>query len=149
MSNVDQIKPVDWAKEHGVKSDFVMKLLRDNGVKVLTQVSKVNAAEFEKIEEAVAAEKAKMDARSKNLKKPAASDAGAAAPAEKKKTASLTTTKNGVKVSLKRATTKKADDTKTTAKATVKTAAKPAAAKPAAEAPKAPEAPADEAPAEE
>ena len=142
MSNVDQIKPVDWAKEHGVKSDFVMKLLRDNGVKVLTQVSKVNAAEFEKIEEAVAAEKAKMDARSKNLKKPAASDAGAAAPAEKKKTASLTTTKNGVKVSLKRATTKKADDTKTTAKATVKTAAKPAAAKPAAEAPKAPETPA-------
>ena len=141
MSNVDQIKPVDWAKEHGVKSDFVMKLLRDNGVKVLTQVSKVNAAEFEKIEEAVAAEKAKMDARSKNLKKPAASEAGEA-PAEKKKTASTTTTKNGVKVSLKRATTKKADDTKTTAKATVKTAAKPAAAKPAAEAPKAPETPA-------
>ena len=67
MSNLEQIKPVDWAKEHGVKSDFVMKLLRDNGVKVLTQVSKVNAAEFEKIEEAVAAEKAKMDARSKNL----------------------------------------------------------------------------------
>ena len=141
MSNVDQIKPVDWAKEHGVKSDFVMKLLRDNGVKVLTQVSKVNAAEFEKIEEAVAAEKAKMDARSKNLKKPAASDASAA-PAEKKKTASLTTTKNGVKVSLKRATTKKTDETKTTAKATVKAVAKPAAAKPAAEAPKAPEAPA-------
>ena len=51
MSNLEQIKPVDWAKEHGVKSDFVMKLLRDNGVKVLTQVSKVNAAEFEKIEE--------------------------------------------------------------------------------------------------
>ena len=121
MSNLEQIKPVDWAKEHGVKSDFVMKLLRDNGVKVLTQVSKVNAAEFEKIEEAVAAEKAKMDARSKNLKKPAASEAGEA-PAEKKKTASTTTTKNGVKVSLKRAT-KKTDD------------AKPADAKPATPAP--------------
>jgi translation initiation factor IF-2 len=134
MSNLEQIKPVDWAKEHGVKSDFVMKLLRDNGVKVLTQVSKVNAAEFEKIEEAVAAEKAKMDARSKNLKKPAASEAGEA-PAEKKKTASTTTTKNGVKVSLKRATKKtdeaKPADAKPAAKATVKSAAKPAAAKPA------------------
>lgn len=129
MSNLEQIKPVDWAKEHGVKSDFVMKLLRDNGVKVLTQVSKVNAAEFEKIEEAVAAEKAKMDARSKNLKKPAASEAGEA-PAEKKKTASTTTTRNGVKVSLKRAT-KKTDEAKPAAKATVKPAAKPAAAKPA------------------
>ena len=134
MSNLEQIKPVDWAKEHGVKSDFVMKLLRDNGVKVLTQVSKVNAAEFEKIEEAVAAEKAKMDARSKNLKKPAASEAGEA-PAEKKKTASTTTTKNGVKVSLKRATKKTDDakpaDAKPAAKATVKSAAKPAVAKPA------------------
>ena len=129
MSNLEQIKPVDWAKEHGVKSDFVMKLLRDNGVKVLTQVSKVNAAEFEKIEEAVAAEKAKMDARSKNLKKPAASEAGEA-PAEKKKTSSTTTTKNGVKVSLKRAT-KKTDEAKPAAKATVKSAAKTAAAKPA------------------
>ena len=49
-SNLEQIKPVDWAREHGVKSDFVMKLLRDNGVNVLTQVSKVPAAEFEKIE---------------------------------------------------------------------------------------------------
>ena len=56
MSIEEQIKPVDWAKEHGVKSDFVVKLLRDNGVKVLTQVSKVNASEFEKIEAAVADE---------------------------------------------------------------------------------------------
>ena len=84
MSNVDQIKPVDWAKEHGVKSDFVMKLLRDNGVKVLTQVSKVNAEKKKKIEEAVAAEKAKMDGGSKNHRKPAASDAGAAEGGEKK-----------------------------------------------------------------
>ncbi len=129
MSNLDQIKPVDWAKEHGVKSDFVMKLLRDNGVKVLTQVSKVNAAEFEKIEEAVAAEKAKQDARSKNLKKSASSESGEA-PVEKKKAASTTTTKNGVKVSLKKAT-KKTDEAKPAAKATVKPAAKPAAAKPA------------------
>ncbi len=129
MSNLDQIKPVDWAKEHGVKSELVMKLLRDNGVKVLTQVSKVNASDFEKIEEAVAAEKAKQDARSKNLKKSASSESGEA-PVEKKKAASTTTTKNGVKVSLKKAT-KKTDEAKPAAKATVKPAAKPAAAKPA------------------
>lgn len=63
----EQIKPVDWAKEHGVKSDFVMKLLRNNGVKVLPQVSKVNTSEFEKIEEAVAAEKKNQKTCSKNL----------------------------------------------------------------------------------
>ncbi|WP_290743945.1 translation initiation factor IF-2 [Fibrobacter sp. UBA4309] len=144
MSNLEQIKPIDWAKEHGVKSDFVMKLLRDNGVKVLTQVSKVNAAEFEKIEEAVAAEKAKMEARSKNLKKTTASESGEA-PSEKKKTASLTTTKNGVKVSLKRSSAKKTDEAKPATKATVKTSAKAsaksaAAAAPVEAAPAAPEA---------
>lgn len=64
----NQIKPVDWAKEHGVKADFVMKLLRDNGVKVLTQVSKVDASEFEKIERAVAEEKRKQEARSQNFR---------------------------------------------------------------------------------
>ncbi|MCQ2054464.1 MAG: translation initiation factor IF-2 [Fibrobacter sp.] len=133
MSNLDQIKPADWAKEHGVKSDFVMKLLRDNGVKVLTQVSKVNAAEFEKIEEAVAVEKAKQDARSKNLKKTTSAEAEAA-PVEKKKTASSTTIKNGVKVSIKRAAPKK--ESTDEAKPKAKVEAKPAAAK-SAEAPKA------------
>ncbi len=130
MSDLEQIKPMDWAKEHGVKSDFVMKLLRDNGVKVLTQVSKVNASEFEKIEEAVAAEKAKQDARSKNLKKSTASESDSA-NADKKKTTS-TTTKNGVKVSLKKAA-KKDDESKPAAKA--KTAPAKPVAKPAETAP--------------
>ena len=136
MSTEEQIKPLDWAKEHGVKIDSVMKLLRDNGVKVLTQVSKVNASEFEKIEAAVAEEKKKQDARTKNLnqKKASSSDADADAPAEGKKSAT-TTMKDGVKVSLKKRATKKegtakATSTKaTTAKATVtaKSAAKPEA----------------------
>ena len=64
----EQIKPVDWAKEHGVSSDFVVKLLRNNGVKVLTQVSKVNASEFKKIEAAVIAEKQKDDIQNSQQK---------------------------------------------------------------------------------
>ena len=133
MSIEEQIKPIDWAKEHGVKSDFVMKLLRDNGVKVLTQVSKVNVSEFEKIEAAVAEEKKKQEARAKNLKKSTSSDA-AAAPAEKPKSTTSTTTKNGVKVSLKRSTVKKP--------AAPKAAAPKAAAPAAPAAPVAPAAPA-------
>ena len=93
MSIEEQIKPVDWAKEHGVKSDFVVKLLRDNGVKVLTQVSKVNASEFEKIEAAVADEKKKQEARTKNLKKNTSSDAESST--EKKKSTTTSTTKDG------------------------------------------------------
>ena len=142
MSIEEQIKPVDWAKEHGVKSDFVMKLLRDNGVKVLTQVSKVNASEFEKIESAVADEKKKQEARSKNLKKTASSDTGSA-PAEKAKSTTSTTTKNGVKVSLKKAAVKKDPATKV-AKPAAPKPPKPAAEKPAAPAPKPETAPAAE-----
>ena len=138
MSIEEQIKPVDWAKEHGVKSDFVVKLLRDNGVKVLTQVSKVNASEFEKIEAAVADEKKKQEARTKNLKKNTSSDAESST--EKKKSTTTSTTKDGVKISLKKATT--------TRKATAKPAAPKAAAKPAAtEAPAAAPASAPAAPA--
>ena len=138
MSIEEQIKPVDWAKEHGVKSELVMKLLRDNGVKVLTQVSKVNASDFEKIEAAVAEEKKKQDARSKNLKKASSSDAESST--EKKKSTTTSTTKDGVKISLKKATTTK--------KATAKPAATKAAAKPAAtEAPAAAPASAPAAPA--
>ncbi|MBO4436597.1 MAG: translation initiation factor IF-2 [Fibrobacter sp.] len=122
MSIEEQIKPIDWAKDHGVKSELVMKLLRDNGVKVLTQVSKVNASEFEKIEAAVAEEKKKQDARSKNLKKASSSDAESST--EKKKSTTTSTMKDGVKISLKKATTTK--------KATTKPAATKAAAKPAA-----------------
>jgi len=139
MSTEEQIKPLDWAKEHGVKIDSVMKLLRDNGVKVLTQVSKVNASEFEKIEAAVAEEKKKQDARTKNLnqKKASSSDADADAPAEGKKSAT-TTMKDGVKVSLKKRATKKEGTAKATStKAT--TAKATATAKPAAK----PEAPAE------
>ena len=128
MSIEEQYKPKEWAEEHGVKSEFVMKLLRENGVKVLTQVSKVNASEFEKIEAAVAEEKKKQDARAKNLKKSTSSDASAEKPAEKAKSTTSTTTKNGVKVSLKRSTKKDAS----------KSAAKPAPAKPAAAAAAAP-----------
>ena len=144
MSIEEQIKPIDWAKEHGVKSELVMKFLRENGVKVLTQVSKVNASEFEKIEATVAEEKKKQDARAKNLKKSASSDASAEKPAEKSKSTTSTTTKNGVKVSLKRSTVKK----DTTKAATVKVT-KPVAEKPAAkvEAPVTPAAPAAAAPA--
>ena len=142
MSIEEQIKPVDWAKEHGVKSDFVMKLLRDNGVKVLTQVSKVNASEFEKIESAVADEKKKQEARSKNLKKTASSDTGSA-PAEKAKSTTSTTTKNGVKVSLKKAAVKKDPATKV-AKPAAPKPPKPVAEKPAAPAPKPETAPAAE-----
>ncbi len=141
MSNEEQIKPADWAKEHGVKSEFVVKLLRDNGVKVLTQVSKVNASEFEKIEEAVAVEKAKQDARSKNLKKASASESEGSTE-KKKSPAAAALTRNGVKVSLKKAAVKKSEDVKAEAKPAVKTAVKPAAeVKPAvADAPAAPKA---------
>ena len=125
MSNEELMKPKDWAEEHGVKSDIVMKLLRDNGVKVLTQVSKVSAADFAKIEDAVAAEKAKQEARSKNLKKAPASESDASA--EKKKSSSSSTTKAGIKVSLKKAPAKKVDG-EGSAKTVTKTA-KPVAPK--------------------
>jgi translation initiation factor IF-2 len=139
MNIEEQIKPVDWAKEHGVKSDFVVKLLRDNGVRVLTQVSKVNASEFEKIEAAVAEEKKKLDSRSKNLAQKKASSSDTDTSADDKKSAS-TTTKNGVKIRLKKATTKAkpAADKPTATKASKAGAADgeapkaPAAKKPAA-----------------
>ena len=88
MANEEQIKPVDWAKEHGVKSDLVIKLLRENGVKVLTQVSKVNASEYEKIEAAVDAERLKAEARSKNLKKASTAETSNASSDKKKESSS-------------------------------------------------------------
>ena len=88
MANEEQIKPVDWAKEHGVKSDLVIKLLRENGVKVLTQVSKVNASEYEKIEAAVDAERQKAEARSKNLKKASTAETSNASSDKKKESSS-------------------------------------------------------------
>ena len=69
MANEDQIKPVDWAESHGIKVDVVMKLLRDAGVTVRTHMSKVDAADYEKIEVAAESERQKAEARNKNLKK--------------------------------------------------------------------------------
>ena len=103
MTNDSQMKPKDWADAHGLKVDVVMKLLRDAGVAVRTHMSKLDMADFEKIEEAAAAEKQKQDARNKNLKRPTASesDSSASAPAKKKET-SVATNKLGLKVSLKK-----------------------------------------------
>ena len=42
----EMIKPIDWAAQHGVKVDSVMKLLRDAGVPVRTHVSKVPVSAF-------------------------------------------------------------------------------------------------------
>ena len=125
MANEEQIKPVDWAKEHGVKSDLVMKLLRDNGVKVLTQVSKVNASEYEKIESAVEAERQKAEARNKNLKKASSAETSNASSDKKKESASAGDGKL-LKAKLIRTTTKK------TAKPATAAPAAPAAAAPAA-----------------
>ena len=130
MSMEEQIKPSDWASEHGLKVDVVMKLLRDAGVTVRTQVSKVAASDYEKIEEAAAVEKQKQDSRSKNLKNASASDSQESAPKKKSATETVTV-KNGVTIRRIKATAKP------------KAAAdKPAATKPkAAEAPKAVETP--------
>ena len=140
MAIEDQIKPVDWAESHGVKVDVVMKLLRDAGVTVRTHMSKVDAADYEKIEAAAESERQKAEARNKNLKKATPSDASSGSSAKKKESA---TAGNGkLKVTLikgKKATAKPATP-----------AAKPAPAKPApkAEAPAAtPSTPKVEAPA--
>ncbi len=139
----DQIKPTDWAQEHGLKVDVVMKLLRDAGVTVRTQVSKVAASDYEKIEEAAAVEKQKQDSRSKNLKSASSSESQESTPKKKSATETVTV-KNGVTIRRIKATKPKATTEKPAA-----TKAK-AAAK-AEEAPKAPEvaaAPSPVAPAE-
>ncbi|WP_254794307.1 translation initiation factor IF-2 [Fibrobacter sp. UWB12] len=134
------MKPKDWADAHGLKVDVVMKLLRDAGVAVRTHMSKLDMADFEKIEEAAAAEKQKQDARNKNLKRPTASesDSSASAPAKKKET-SVATNKLGLKVSLKKGPGARKDAPKAVAKQDPKSPiakpAAPAAVKPAAPAP--------------
>ena len=145
MTNESQMKPKDWADAHGLKVDVVMKLLRDAGVAVRTHMSKLDMADFEKIEEAAAAEKQKQDARNKNLKKASTSesDSSASAPAKKKET-SVATNKLGLKVSLKKGPGARKEAPKAVAKQDPKSpVAKPAApaVKPAAPAP-APAAPA-------
>ena len=144
MSMDEQIKPMDWANTHGLKVDVVMKLLRDAGVTVRTHMSKLDASDYAKIEDAAAAEKQKQDSRSKNLKKTATSDSQSAG-SEKKKSASETANKLGIKVNLKKAPAKKEGEAKP--KAAAKPAAKPAAPKPAAEVKKDPVAPKVETPA--
>ena len=140
MTNESQMKPKDWADAHGLKVDVVMKLLRDAGVAVRTHMSKLDMADFEKIEEAAAAEKQKQDARNKNLKRPTASesDSSASAPPTKKET-SVATNKLGLKVSLKKGPGARKDAPKAVAKQDPKSPvakpAAPAAVKPAAPAP--------------
>ena len=143
MTNDSQMKPKDWADAHGLKVDVVMKLLRDAGVAVRTHMSKLDMADFEKIEEAAAAEKQKQDARNKNLKKASTSesDSSASAPAKKKET-SVATNKLGLKVSLKKGPGARKEPPKAVAKqdpkSPVSKPAAPAAVKPAAPAQPAP-----------
>ena len=140
MTNESQMKPKDWADAHGLKVDVVMKLLRDAGVAVRTHMSKLDMADFAKIEDAAAAEKQKQDARNKNLKRPATSesDSSASAPAKKKET-SVATNRLGLKVSLKKGPGPRKEAPKPAAKQDVKPSvaktAAPAAVKPAAPAP--------------
>ncbi len=140
MTNESQMKPKDWADAHGLKVDVVMKLLRDAGVAVRTHMSKLDMADFAKIEDAAAAEKQKQDARNKNLKRPTASesDSSASAPAKKKET-SVATNRLGLKVSLKKGPGPRKEAPKPAAKQDVKPQvakpAAPAAVKPAAPAP--------------
>ena len=152
MTNESQMKPKDWADAHGLKVDVVMKLLRDAGVAVRTHMSKLDMADFAKIEDAAAAEKQKQDARNKNLKRPTASesDSSASAPAKKKET-SVATNRLGLKVSLKKGPGPRKEAPKPAAKPELKSpVAKPAApatVKPAAPAQVAPK-PAAPAPAQ-
>ena len=140
MTNESQMKPKDWADAHGLKVDVVMKLLRDAGVAVRTHMSKLDMADFAKIEDAAAAEKQKQDARNKNLKRPTASesDSSASAPAKKKET-SVATNRLGLKVSLKKGPGPRKEAPKPAAKPELKSPvakpAAPAAVKPAAPAP--------------
>ena len=52
MSNEEKIKPSQWAKDKGLPTDVVLKLLRANGVEVKTGFSPVPVSEFATIEPA-------------------------------------------------------------------------------------------------
>ena len=124
MAIEEQIKPADWAESHGVKVDVVMKLLRDAGVTVRTHMSKVAAADYEKIEAAAEAERQKAESRNKNLKKAASAETSSASQDKKKESS---TSGNGKF----KATLIKGKKPAKPAAATVKPAT-PAAVKPAA-----------------
>ena len=93
----EQVKPVDFAKEHEIKTDTVMQLLRDAGVKVLAQVSKLSASEYAKIMGKVEEEKQK--ARKQSL-------AGNRQASPQRGSIATKTLNDGVKVTLKKRNTK-------------------------------------------
>ena len=97
----NQMKPKDWADAHGLKVDVVMKLLRNAGVAVRTHMSKLDMAEFAKIEDAAEIEKQKRDVNSNDFKRPTAFESDSSAPA-KKKDMLVATNRLGLKVSLKK-----------------------------------------------
>ena len=140
MANEEQIKPVDWAKSHGIKVDVVMKLLRDAGVAVRTQVSKLDAKDYEKIEADAEAERQKAEARNKNLKKASSAETSNASSDKKSESASAGDGKK-LKATLIR-TKKPAKPAAAPAAAKPAATVKPAAPAPKAEAPAAVEAPA-------
>lgn len=77
MSSEEKIKPSQWAKEKGLTSDVVLKLLRNNGVEVKTAFSLVPVEQFAAIEKAAEEEKRKIDARaSKKQKSTVTSESG-------------------------------------------------------------------------
>ena len=92
MSNEEHKKPSQWAKEKGLTSNVVLKLLRDNGFEVKTAFSPVPISQFATIEKAAEEEKRKQDARNKK-KQPAKADEqtpAEQAPAEQASTTSAT-----------------------------------------------------------
>lgn len=71
MSNEEkEIKPSQWAKEHGLMSEVVLKLLRESGASPRTAFTPLPKSAFDAIEEAAAIEKQKLDARGGSAKKP-------------------------------------------------------------------------------
>lgn len=71
MSNEEkEIKPSQWAKEHGLMSEVVLKLLRESGASPRTAFTPLPKSAFDAIEEAAAIEKQKLDARGGAAKKP-------------------------------------------------------------------------------
>lgn len=65
--SANKIKPVDWARQHGLKVDVVMKLLCDVGVCVQTHIELVDAVEYRKIEQKADEIKRKAEERSAML----------------------------------------------------------------------------------
>ena len=64
MSNTEEQIRIDlWAKQQGVPNEIVLRILRENGVEVRTQVSKVSSQQLGAITDKVLEEKAKIEAR--------------------------------------------------------------------------------------